>query len=337
MKKVKIITVLIFALLISFAPIKLMSLGKKIESEELLQFILKKDDKDLKNVKIGFYGTSCITITYKGSTYLNDPFFSNPNYFQILTGKYKDKTQFIQPTLDKLDSISLVSITHGHYDHCLDLPYFNSKYEHDAKFVASSSTLRALSPWIKDQQNWRQYHIERIAQKGWIYSQDKNFRIHPVLSNHQAHLGKNIKFFSGSNEITLLTAPGPVWQWLEGNTYSYLVDVLDNDSIVSRFLIVSGEIPNESLDKISELQAERKIDIMFTPYWHKEKSDNAFISSYHQLKPNKVIFHHWNNFFKSPEEPLQIIRTSDIEEEVRLKRSQGYPVSIMLPFTEIVI
>lgn len=337
MKKVKIILILFLVLLIGFTPVKLMSLGKKIEFASLLPFALKTDRKELKNIKIGFYGTSCLTISYKGKTYLNDPFFSNPNYYQILTGKYKDRSDLIEPVLEKLDSISLVTITHGHYDHCMDFPYFKKKYEENARFIASASTLRSLSPWIKDQQNWRQYHIERMAQNKWIYSHDKMFRVHPVRSLHQAHVGKNIRLFSGSNDHPLMQAPGPVWQWLEGGTYSYLVDVLDNEEIVARYLIVSGELPDESLMLLSQLQEERKIDIMFSPYWHKEKSDEAFVKSYDKLKPVNVIFHHWNNFFKSPEKPLQIIRSSDIEDEVRLKKEQGYPVSILMPFSETII
>lgn len=337
MKKVKVITLLVFALLISLAPVKLMSLGKKVELEVLQPLLLKKDGIHLNGIKIGFYGTSCITVSYKGNTFLNDPFFSNPNYYQLMTGKYEDRSAVIEPVLNKLDSISMVTITHGHYDHCMDLPSFESKYEHDTKFISSSSTLRALAPWIKDKNNWRQYHIERLAENNWIYSQDKNFRVYPVKSTHQAHIGKNIKLFSGSYEIPLNLTPGPVWQWLEGGTYSYLLDVMDGEKIVSRILIISGEVPDESLELLTQLKKERDIDIMFTPFWHKEKSGDAFESSYNKLNPKQVIFHHWNNFFKDPEKPLQSIRSSDIEDEVKEKRSAGYPVAIMLPFSEITI
>lgn len=336
MKKAKIITFSVVAFIFCLIPAKLMSLSKKIESARLSPYVFHKESKETKGVKIGFYGTSCLTFTYKGSTFLNDPFFSNPNYFQIVAGRYEDRSSLIQPVLKDMDSIAMVSITHGHYDHCMDFPEFLSKYESNAKFISSSSTLRSLSPWIKEQKNWRQYHIERLAQPNWIYSENKIFRIYPIKSVHQPHIGNKV-LFSGENESPLEKTPGPVWQWLEGGTFSFLVDVMDDQKVVSRFLIVSGKMEDESLQLVQELTTDQKIDIMFIPYFDKNLTSEPFVHTFEQLQPKEVVFHHWNNFFKTPEKPLQKLRASDIENEVKLKKEQGYPVSVMIPFTQTTI
>lgn len=334
MKKPKVIFVSIAILAISLVPVKLMSLSKKIKLEDLASDIYQSDSKINKNIKIGFYGTSCLTFSYKGSTYLNDPFFSNPSYFEILTGRYKDRSAVIQPYLDKMDSISLVTITHGHYDHCLDFPYFMKKYTQNAKIVSNNSALMSLNSYTENNKGWEEYPIEK-HQSNWIYSTDKVFRVYPIKSIHQAHIGKHIKLLTGQNKKAFEEAPGSVWNWKEGNTYSFVVDVMNGDEIVERFLIVSGELPAESADIILELQKEKRINIMFSPFWHKEKSGAAFVNSYNLIKPEKVIFHHWNNFFNNPDHKIESIRSSDIENEVALKKKEGYPVSIMLPFTEI--
>lgn len=334
MKKKKVIFVSLAILAISLVPVKLMSLSKKVKLEDLAENICPSETENTHGIKIGFYGTSCLTFSYNGSTYLNDPFFSNPSYLEIITGKYKDRSSVINPYLDKMDSISLVTITHGHYDHCLDFPYFTKKYTEDARIVSNNSALLTLSPYTKDQKNWKEYPIEK-QKANWIYSADKVFRVYPIKSDHQAHIGKHIKLLTGQNEEAFDKAPGALWQWKEGNTYSFLVDVMNGNEIVERFLIISGALSAESTLLVQELQKEKRINIMFTPFWHKEKSGAAFESSYKAIQPEKVIFHHWNNFFNNPDHKIESIRSSDIEHQIVLKKLEGYPVSLMLPFTEI--
>lgn len=333
MKRNKAIFASVFILLISLVPVKLMSLSKKIELDGLSANVYKGETENNHGIKIGFYGTSCLTFSYNGSTYLNDPFFSNPSYYEILTGKYKDHSSVINPYLNKMDSISLVTITHGHYDHCLDFPYFMKKYTDNAKIISSNSTLLSLTAYTDNKKSWNEYPIENNKNK-WIYSADKVFRVFPVRSNHQAHIGK-IKLLTGENINPFSKAPGPVWQWKEGITYSYIVDVMNQDEIVDRFLIIAGDLPEESIHIINELQKEKRIKIMFSPFWHKQKSGAAFQYSYNLVKPEQVIFHHWNNFFNNTDQEIECIRSSDIVRQVAEKKLEGYPVSIMIPFTEV--
>ncbi|MCZ2393333.1 MAG: MBL fold metallo-hydrolase [Chitinophagales bacterium] len=333
MKKIKLIIALLVLVPILLVPIKLMSLGKKIELGNLKSYIFNQPSENNKGIEIDYLGTSCFIITYKGHTYLNDPFFSNPNFLELVSGKYPNRDTLINSLIPQKENISLITITHGHYDHCLDFPSFMPYFNNRAKIVASSSALLSLSPWIKNNKDLLQYPIERMAKPNWIYSSDKTFRIYPIHSEHQPHIGR-IKLLTGAYEKPLAQAPGPVWQWLEGHTYSYLLDVMDNDTIVKRLLIASGEIPMSSLEKLHELDQEKQIDLLFYPYWHKEKCGTKFEEAYQKLKPQKVIFHHWNNFFRDPNKPIQMIRSSDINNELKKKRTEGYPVSIMIPFSK---
>lgn len=333
-KRIKTISISALILLSSIIPTKLMSLGKKIELKTLTSYIHKTKPDNSKNIKISFLGTSCITISYNGETYLNDPFFSNPNYLELVTGNYKDRDHLIEPTLNQLNDISLVTITHGHYDHCLDLPSFNSKYQQHTKFISSSSTIDELSPWLNRDEQWGKIKIEELSNDQWIYSNNNNFRVLPILSEHQSHIGKHIKLFSGEYKTPQEDVPSSVWQWKEGQTYSYLVDVLNEGEILSRILIIAGEVPIESLQLLADLKEERSIDMMFSPYWHKKKSNTALHLAYNTLQPEKVILHHWNNFFRHPEKSLQMIRSSNIESEIKKLETEGIPVSILMPFTE---
>ncbi len=315
-----------------------MSLGKKLEPDVLTHYFYSSDTANSKGIQIGFYGTSCLSVTYKGETYLNDPFFSNPGYAQLITGNYPDRSELIRPYIQNFGKTNLVTITHGHYDHCLDLPSFKDTYHNETKFISSASTLYSLSEWLNENTHWKKIKIDHPEfESQWIYSEDRHFRVFPIPSHHHPHIGKHIKFSSGQYDTPLDKVPGPVWQWQEGGTYSFFVDVLNQDEIISRFLIASGDVPKESAELISAISKARNIDILFAQYWHKKKCYPTLEKMYEELKPKQIILLHWNNFFRSTDKPLQMIRSSDIESEIKKLKSQGLPVSVLMPFSDIII
>lgn len=336
MKIVNKIGLLIGLALIAFTPIKLMSIGKKVDLDVLSPHIRQIEKIERKGIELGFYGTSCITISYKGETYLNDPFFSNPNYFQLISGKYPNRDYLIEEHIHSLDSISLISITHGHYDHCLDLLSFEDKYADNAQFVSSSSTIDELNVWLSRNLQWQKRKIDSEGAQ-WIYSASKNFRIFPIISAHQPHVGKHIRLLTGSYDEPLPHVPGPVWQWKEGQVYSYVVDLMDEEEVSTRMVIISGELPSESMELLVQMKEERRFDIAFVPYWHEKKSYPTAIQVHQELETDEIILHHWNNFFRTPEKPVQMMRTSNIHKEVERLKKEGLPVSLLLPFSKIEI
>ena len=310
-----------------------MSLGRKLAPETLEQYTLNNLNHEKNPVQMGYYGTSCFTISYKGSTYLADPFFSNPNFFDLMVGKYKSEDYLIEPFLKQIPHISMVSISHGHYDHCLNLLSFKEKYNKNTAFIASESVFNELNSWFKDTPQNNIHALTKDEIPKWITSQDGVFRVLPIRSIHQAHLGKNIRLFAGDYQLPTAKIPKTVWQWKEGETYSYLVDVLDQGQVIKRIFIVAGELPKSSLEYVAQITRNQPINFMLTPFWHKEKSGNAFITAYNYLHPQKVIFHHWNDFFRSPEKSLKVISYSDLDSELKAYRQENLPIWILSPFS----
>lgn len=332
MKKLRIILFVIL-LPLGLAGAKIATIGKNIDPQALNPYILSGDASQTGDVKIHFYGTSCFTFQYKGSTLLNDPFFSNPDFIQLTTGRYKNQAALIKEHLKQLDSISLITITHGHYDHCLDVPAFSHLFTTQSKLVCDQSIFFELNEHLSSL-----HSVENVtpsdASEQWIYSSDSVFRVMPVLSIHSDHFLK-IKLFGGSYDRPLDSLPGPVWQWKEGQTYSFVIDVLNNGNIHRRFFMGAGQVGESSMEVLGKLAEERRFDIIFPAFWHQKKSGPNMDALRERLQPEMVVMHHWNNFFKHPEEAIQAIRSTQLETTLESYKANGKPVYIMMPFSEM--
>ena len=332
MKTLKII-LLVILLPLGLVGAKIATIGKNIDHQVLNPYIINHATLPDGDIRIHFYGTSCFTFQYKGSTMLTDPFFSNPDFVQLTTGKYKNQAALIKDQLKTLDSISLITITHGHYDHCLDVPAFSHLFTSGSKLVCDKSIYYELKPHLSKLNT-----VENIAPTDasaqWIYSTDSVFRVMPILSLHSDHFWK-VKLFGGSYDSPLDSMPGPVWQWKEGKTYSFVIDVLDNGNIHKRFFVGAGQIEEASLQILEGLADEKRFDIIFPAYWHHKKSKSNLDLLRERLQPEMVVVHHWNNFFKQPDEAIEAIRSTQLETTLESYKESGRPVYIMMPFSEM--
>ncbi|MCO5249130.1 MAG: MBL fold metallo-hydrolase [Chitinophagales bacterium] len=334
MKRIVKITSILIAIIFIAIGVKIATLGEKIDFSLLSKFVYHDDLKNEKSVNLKYFGTSCFAFTYNGETYLTDPFYSNPNIGQLLTGKYDDRSDLIEKFLGELDDVSLLSISHGHYDHCLDFSSFVTKYDDSLKIVTSQSTLNELNPEIKKHPTWQKVPINDNKNEHWIYSKKKNFRIFPVEGFHQPHFA-NFVLASGTYNQPLGKMPAQVWQWEEGGTNSFVLDIMNRDEIYVRYFIFSGGLKEQGKAKLIELAKEHPVDILFAAYFDERHTDHPLDELFQLLQPKEIIMHHWNDFFSSPYKEVRKLRNSKIEKVLIEKSEKKYPVSVMMPFTEI--
>ncbi|MCA1481901.1 hypothetical protein I6F37_43995, partial [Bradyrhizobium sp. NBAIM08] len=48
-----------------------------------------------------------------------------------------------------------------------------------------------------------------------------------------------------------------------------------------------------------------------------------------------ILLNHWNNFLRSNDKPLQQLRSSKLEKELKEFHEEKMPVCILLPFTSV--
>jgi len=93
------------------------------------------------SLRIEFNGVASFYIQYKGSAVLTDPFLSNPSLSKVIFGKIKPNQELIKKCNPKTNYIKILSLSHSHYDHILDLPYFIPHLDDSTKIVGSKNSI----------------------------------------------------------------------------------------------------------------------------------------------------------------------------------------------------
>lgn len=306
---------------------KIQFIGKNLEPAAFEKYLLASTPTN-HQVKLSFLGTSGFILEHHGKQLVMDPFFSNPNLLSTTFGRVPFPA--LSPYLDSnlYQHISLVTISHGHYDHCLDIRQF-LKPGMGTTVVADRGILNQLDPvWQEDQVQ------TRPAADAWIYDADSSFRVYTLPSTHSPHIG-NITLMSGTYNTPLHELPAKLWNWKLCACNSYLVDVLDSGRIVYRALMCTGNMNPEGRERLKSLCKEHHTDIMMSIFWKREQCWDNLIALHAIAKPKDILLHHWNNFFRSNHKRMQYLRPSDLPQVLNDLEKQGIPAKIMLPFTTV--
>lgn len=328
LKRIISYLIIIVLAIFIFIFIKMTFIGKNVHIPSFQSYILTSTNK--KNVQLSFLGTSCFVINYHGKQFMSDPFFSNPSIPSTILGNMKLQpiNKYINDSI--YNNVEMVSVSHGHYDHCLDIGQVLQSF---TKVIADSSVMYQMHPVLKDDTNLAA--LDFVPYTNWIYSADSTFRVFPILSTHGPHIG-NIVFFSGCYEKPQNQFPKNLFDWKLGKgNYSFLVDVMNNDSIVFRMALLYGNINNIEQAKIKAIYAQQKCDVLSCVFWKKTQNEPQLKQAIAITNAEQIVLNHWNNFFRSNDKSLQYFRSSQILEELKILNDKQIPAKIMLPFTSV--
>ena len=133
-----------------------------------------------------------------------------------------------------------------------------------------------------------------------------------LLSHHAPHF-EGYTLYQGSADRPFHEEPRWASEWLDGQTFAFLVDFLDPDGSVAFRVYYQDAVVQAPLGFAPEaLMAERPVDVaILVPAtfdqveWHPE----AFVEN---LRPTWVLLGHWENFFTAPSEETKSILLTDI-------------------------
>ncbi|HNE50586.1 MAG TPA: MBL fold metallo-hydrolase [Chitinophagales bacterium] len=320
--------VLIVLVVIGLSFSKFMFLGKKLNVNEIKPYITASSHQH--QIQLTYLGCAGFIVEYKNKSILFDPFISNPNVFNF-NKKYTEWPSVVQEK--KLKTIDLVAISHGHYDHCYDTKNLIPFIQSNSKIIADQSVINELHP-IFNTNSLQAIALQFDKPQTWQYNTDSTFRIFPLQSTHSPHIGK-LEFFKGRFTTPQLEIPQKIWQWKKGEDYSYLIDVLNKDSVVYRMILVNGNIAPSGIAALKELSKQRVSDIQLQIFWKESLVIENMMMVYAIVHPRQIILQHWNNFFVSFDKPLQYLRDSHLPEVLKKYNQQDLKTSIMLPFTTV--
>lgn len=280
-------------------------------------------------------GPDVLTMTYLGTggwimergddMVLAAPLFTNPGF--VTTGLLPISSDTLEVdrwmSRHDVDAARVILVGHAHYDHLLDVPRVAREHATNARILGSGTVANTLGTW-----SGLQDRVDVIGAAAgdqetagrWIPYGD-GVRVMPLRSHHAPHFD-GYTLYSGSVDRPRSTPPRGATEWLDGITYAFLIDFLDDAGDVAFRIYYQDAVAAPPFGYAPDaVVAERPVDVaIFVPAtfdqvdWHPE----AFVEN---LEPKWILLGHWEDFFIPLDEPTRSIMLSDIEHfEDRLGR-----------------
>ncbi len=326
LKKIGIVIFGLILILTILVTVKINFIGKKMPKNLAKDYCLQGLNQH--NIRLDFLGTAGMLISKDSDAILIDPFFSNPNL--IFKNKSYKWTSYFDVNI--LSKINLIAISHGHYDHCYDIKELLPIVKKPTAIVANSSIFYQISSILEDKKHNTIGVKDKISD--WIYNKDSTIRVIAIPSVHAPHIGC-MKFLSGSYTENQNKYPLAIWKWKEGATYSYIVDIMEKDSVVYRVAQINGDIKDKNLQYLFSLDESKNIDLMMCIFWKYKLNFPRIKNLYKNINPSNLVLIHWNNFFQPLERPLEYFKSSNLPKALSDFEKNKIPAKIILPMQHV--
>ncbi len=267
-------------------------------------------------LRMVYLGSGGWIMEYGDDQILSGPFFSNPNLFRTGLAPIRSDTLEVDRHMERYDvaEAKAIVVGHAHYDHLMDVPRVAKVHAPRARIVGSRTVRNTLGDWSGVVNRVDQVNDSAGDQRSvgrWLYFGD-GVRVMPLWTKHAPHFD-GYTLYEGSRDAPMTSEPRWATEWLEGQSFSYLIDFMASpDSVAFRVYYQdavsqapAGFAPDELID-------ERPVDVaILVPAtfdqvdWHPE----AFVEN---LQPRWVLLGHWENFFKPIDDPTRSILLTDI-------------------------
>jgi len=282
-------------------------------------------------INLVYLGCGNMVLEQNGEAIITDPFFSNQKLLKLM-GKIQSKPAlyntwktnfeyFLSPSVVRAGLVS-----HTHYDHVMDLPLLlQDRYFTNMNVVYGNPYLpKMLQNFTKEKTT-----LTGLA-KSQIYNPKESndnayewvdvtsrIRFLPILSNHAPHTKKKLYMDKPLDEnyfkehLIYSNSKVKAFKWTTGETYSFLVDFIDTDTLrvfvqTSASAHPYGFPPKAELDK-------KGVDLAIVCYASGLNVDDYPKALVDYIAPKKLMFVHWEDFFRTPrsfDDQLLVRRTN---------------------------
>ena len=289
-----------------------------------------------KKISVQYLGCGGLYLIKDDKGVLIDPFFSHESGLTLIRSVLKkgngkkniaaDQDQVNQgwasieaKTGPLVNQVQTILVTHSHYDHLLDVPAFFYKLQSKPLVYLNQSGLNTCFNVLPKEKVvalediMTTPDVSRAPQTLISNSSDK-IEFYPILADHNSHF-KHIKFFDGSVATPVDYFKEPYAKtrandWLQGNTFAFLIDIVDNNGNIDLRLFVQSSSCNPPAGIPKNLVRSRKVDVAFLGVASYKESPNYPKDLLAAIDPQHVVWIHWEDFFKKNK--LRTVRASDV-------------------------
>jgi L-ascorbate metabolism protein UlaG (beta-lactamase superfamily) len=251
---------------------------------------------------IQWLGASSWILSSGNDLVVVDPFFTRPSFVRVtaslmlpyLTSHFAYDPERIRAVLPELPKdTKFVLLTHAHYDHLLDVPYYiNQNSGRDVTYFGSLTARNILL-------GFKPSALDFVIAEQRPSMIKARVRVTALPSDHAPHFFGHT-FMAGDVVSPMTEVPSRVGQYVEGQTLVFLVDFLDaQESVVWRIFIngaANSAAGAEALRKHQNLLNEHRINvaILCVPGW--DKVDDYPDTLLRLLRPENVVVSHYDDF-----------------------------------------
>ena len=268
-------------------------------------------------VSVQYLGVGGYLFRYGKSALMTAPMFTNPTLFKLASlTRLKTDEGLVDRLLPSVDDVEIILVGHSHYDHLMDVPYIMEKRAPKAVVYGSKTMGHIMSAAVDKS---RIVTIDTHAAKGgspgqWIYNQNRTIRFMAIESEHAPHF-VGIKFLpEGPYKKDLKRLPRTVFGWVEGETYAYLIDFLDEQGGVVFRVHYQDAASRPPFGFVPELPADdqRRVDLAILCVASFTQVNNYPEGIIRHIKPKHVILGHWEDFFRKQGKPVKALRATNV-------------------------
>jgi hypothetical protein len=300
-------------------------------------------------LEVRFYGTMTTYAEYGEVGVFFDPFFTTTGMLRLGVLGPKSHASEVARWDVPWTRVAAVMISHGHYDHVVDLPHLPAlglppaapivcsrsiAYQMDAHGLPNPYVCPDGHPLGFEETFHKPYWIELPAVDSPHFAvSGLRLRILAVPTSHPTHIfGKQM--FHGHHNHPLGKKPGRNPDWLEGQCYNYVIDWLDDADQIRARLLLASVAPSPTGLPPAQLLGDRPADLAILGcgrYQGEAGFPSDMIARSHA---RHVIVGHWENFFRKRQPPYKPVGLTDVEGFIaacEASAPKGVPVWVLAP------
>jgi L-ascorbate metabolism protein UlaG (beta-lactamase superfamily) len=264
------------------------------------------------DVDIRYLGAAGLYLRWGEDSILLGPYFSNPNLFRVLVGRWGMDRAAIDRGLAGLpvSDVEAILAGHSHYDHIGDLPAILGMADH-AHVFANRTGVHALAPYVANRSTAFEDHAKDWVWITGVKGERRPIRFFAVPSEHAPQVdhylwagGPPLKqdwkqSWDGHRRFHDLKA---------GQPFALVIDLVSSDLKEVRYRIYYQDAANrQGIGEPPAFADGHPFDLAVLCIASYDKAPGQPAAILRALHPRHVLVTHYDDFFRPQDRPVRFV------------------------------